>query len=640
MNPTLLADNNAPKAATSSASTTGQPATFYSIAKPLIDRGLSIIPVKPKEKKPLLGATSRTNNAETLAAWADVYPNANVGIVADENFTILETDNEQKFRDTVRQITGNEIPVTACSTSGRPNRCAWIFKRTQACLDNCPVVPGIFEFRNKNQYVVGPGSIHPSSSTYHWKNDAPIAEFPSWLMPTLEQMAAAYSGTGTGTGIGEHVKTGAVATLREAYLANLEPHDMLKLDKSEVVIGQDERHYTLMSVAGFLHDGDRSEDDIANILIEVRGKFCDEGGREVDDSEVYRIAEWVTRREPFQAEPTNIEAFAEGTIAFGSQTDLDVYRDERKKSWRTLFHTKSQTVDAPPITFAIDGFLQEGGVTMLGGKPGHGKTLFALAMAKSLVTGTPLFGHFVVPRKSERVIYLIPESGLTPFASRLRTFGLTDHVEEDFFYRTFSIADEEDILLTDSRMREACRGADVFLDTAVRFMEGDENASSEQKVFAKNLFSLLKAGARTVTGLHHSPKSFERDNYMSLENVLRGSGDIGAMLAGCWGSYQIDKATNRLFIENVKARDFLPCEPFIIEGRPFLDTTGAFKMINQPGTAGSFNSYKPRNQSGRPVAGKQDKQAEAKRLKATGLSNRQIAAAIGVDHKTVGSWTR
>jgi len=312
-------------------------------------------------------------------------------------------------------------------------------------------------------------------------------------------------------------------------------------------------------------------------------------------------------------------------------------------NWRGLFHTREETEKAPPITFAIEGFLQETGITMLGGLPGHGKTLVALAMVRALLEGSPLFGYFKVPRPAERIVYMIPESGLTPFASRLKTFQLVDHVGGKLFYRTFSAKDGEDLLITDPRIRKACEGADVFLDTAVRFMDGDENAVAEQKIFARNLFALLRAGARTVTGLHHAPKSFEKDNYMSLENILRGSGDIGAMLTSCWGLRQIDKTANRLFIENAKARDFLPSDSFIIEGRPHLDATGYFKMTASPGVAGTLNQNKPRKcgvrASGRPEHPEKAMKMEViLKQREEGKSLREIGAAVGLDHKTVGNW--
>jgi len=79
---------------------------------------------------------------------------------------------------------------------------------------------------------------------------------------------------------------------------------------------------------------------------------------------------------------------------------------------------KSMT-EAPTITLAINGFFLQGGVTMIGALPGH-KTLVALSMAKALLEGKPLFGHFHTPRKSDRILYLIPESSLSPFAARLK----------------------------------------------------------------------------------------------------------------------------------------------------------------------------------------------------------------------------
>ena len=43
---------------------------------------------------------------------------------------------------------------------------------------------------------------------------------------------------------------------------------------------------------------------------------------------------------------------------------------------------------------------------------------------------------------------------------------------------------------------------------------------------------------------HHSSKAFEKQTYMSLENVLRGSGDIGALCATCGGVKQVDGSAN------------------------------------------------------------------------------------------------
>jgi hypothetical protein len=292
--------------------------------------------------------------------------------------------------------------------------------------------------------------------------------------------------------------------------------------------------------------------------------------------------------------------------------------------------------NAPPARFAIDGFLQEEGITLIGGLAGHGKTLCMLAMVRALLDGGKLFGRFAVNKPAERIIYLIPEAGLGPFFARLKMFHLEQYVrEERLFCRTLSAKGQ--LSLTDPRLLEAAKGSDVFLDTAIRFMEGDENSAAEQKLFAESLFNLQRAGARTITGAHHSPKSFGKDSVMTLENVLRGSGDIGAMLTTCWGLSQIDAAKNRIYVQNVKARDFLPCEPFIIQGRPSIDEKGYFELTEPPGFAGNLSDNK--GKGGRPEsAGKEQKLPEARRMKAEGSSHQEIADALGISKGTVSKW--
>ena len=311
------------------------------------------------------------------------------------------------------------------------------------------------------------------------------------------------------------------------------------------------------------------------------------------------------------------------------------------QNWRSIFHTVEEFEKAAPLQFAISGFLQEAGVTLIGGLAGHGKTLLMLAMAKALLEERPLFGYepFSIPRPAQRVLYLIPESSLGPFWSRIKLFQLQDYIRNDrLLVRTLS--SREQVSLKDPRLLKAAEGADVFLDTAVRFMDGSENDVESTRPFVQTLFDLLTAGARTITGAHHAPKGFEGQDYMGLENVLRGSGDIGAGLSTAWGVRQIDPVRNQLYIQNLKPRDFQPCEPFILEGRPHLDTTGQFKMIAEPGEAGELSEHLTRRgKAGRPATeSKTEKMAEAADLRAQGVSIRETAEKLGVSKSCVSKW--
>lgn len=617
--------------------------SFKDLALPLAVRGIPVIPVQPLSKTTYItgGEERGTTEVEKILAWDQENPDYNVGCLGTlAGVTILDCD-EPGLVARIQKETGKKLPKTfavkAINGGGH-----LYFRQTDASRRVANKVgEGVFELRGANLYVVGPGSRVQDDKgnlgQYRVVCDAPIADFPDWLEQWILQNSSSKKGAATG-----EVDQDSYVRLRKSYQQNLNPEDMLGLENLTI----ESLHPTLHSLACLLHDGRRTEDEVADVLERLAAEY---GHREARGrQEIDSIVEHAFKKEPceFTLDESHpaLAAFTRGLRIFATQAELNAYVEQaRETSWRALFHTRAEADSAPPITFAIEKFLQEDGITMLGALPGHNKTNVALAMVRALLEGSPLFNHFGVPRPSERVVYLIPESGLTPFVSRLKTFKLMDYIGDRLFFRTFSAKDDEILKLDDERLREACEGADVFLDTAVRFMDGDENAVMDQKIFARNLFTLLRTGARTVTGLHHAPKSFEKLDYMSLENILRGSGDLGAMLCACWGLRQVDNQRNRVFIENVKARDFLACEPFIIEGRPHLDVDGYFKLTDSPGIAGSLNQNKPKREgaprSGRPDnPDKLEKMTRIRELHADGKSSREIATEVGVSFKTVCRW--
>jgi hypothetical protein len=64
--------------------------------------------------------------------------------------------------------------------------------------------------------------------------------------------------------------------------------------------------------------------------------------------------------------------------------------------------------------------------------------------------------------------------------------------------------------LSDPRILFAAKGAHVFLDTATRFGEGDENSAGDnQRGLANDIFALLGSGAWSVIAAHHSVEIWE-----------------------------------------------------------------------------------------------------------------------------------
>ena len=55
---------------------------------------------------------------------------------------------------------------------------------------------------------------------------------------------------------------------------------------------------------------------------------------------------------------------------------------------------------------------------------------------------------------------------------------------------------------------------------------------------------------------------------MALETVLRGTGDIGAMVSVAYGVRMIDRNKTLVHVENIKSRDFVSPPAFQIRGDP------------------------------------------------------------------------
>jgi DnaB-like helicase N terminal domain/AAA domain len=262
-------------------------------------------------------------------------------------------------------------------------------------------------------------------------------------------------------------------------------------------------------------------------------------------------------------------------------------------AWRDMFHSYAEFEESAQLSFAIGGFLQNAGATMIGGLSGHGKTLILCSITKALLAGrgTRLWDVFPVEENAVRVVYLIPECSLAPFKHRLKLFRIYDALapnDDRLLVRTLSKGPTP--CLSDPRILYGAKGAHVILDTAARFGEGDENSASDNsRGLANDIFALLASGARSVIAAHHSPKSFSKETMMTLENVLRGSGDVGAMLTTSWGIKQLDPASNIIHIENIKPRDFQPCAPFQIIGRPYIDEEGDFRILKRPGECGTLS---------------------------------------------------
>jgi AAA domain/Primase C terminal 1 (PriCT-1) len=406
--------------------------------------------------------------------------------------------------------------------------------KSKACGNND--LGGVFEFKQWHRYVIAEGSVRRAEPdaglTYTVIDPSPIIPIPDWIVDKLPK------------------KLKVAATPGEK-------------------VGHGGRHEYLTGVAGKLRNSGMDRDALEAALIPINDSMLTEP---LPLSDLAHIAASVSRYPVPEPEPPLIIA--------GTRAPKPVVRVEEKvvTDWRQHFHTKDEALNAPPITFLIQDFLQCEGVTAIAAPVRERKSLIALNVTHSLLTGEKLFDHFEVVKKPARVLYLCPEVSLGPFTDRVRKIGLLDYVGDRFFYRTMSA--EGHLALNDTALRDALPGSVVILDTAIRFLEGDENSSAHIRVFADSIFALLRNGTEAVVLLHHSPK--DMGDTMTLETAMRGSGDMGAFLASCWGTRLQDPTKpyeSASFLSNLKQRDFesqdfeVTCQPdclMRIVGNPAL----------------------------------------------------------------------
>jgi Bifunctional DNA primase/polymerase, N-terminal/AAA domain len=614
--------------------------------------------------------TEKLTTAALQAWWDGLECNIGIALYLSD-LTVLDIDegidSEDELLDFLKEF---NLPITRCVKSGRVSSFGchlyYIGKMMSGSFSipwRGKTVKG--EVKSKDKYVVSEGSFHKSGQQYRRLWDMPPATTPRDLFHDILTnhplvKAKAQEPVTPAPFDGQAVTPEQFETWAEKYGEdmidagfNLQKNARMFLrvqgcpwKDAHTTPSNDDTDFAVFVGAGPLsvkcvHESCKSAWTETSGWKSYRAWLKKTTGKDIPLQEFGRA--YVSELVPLgKGVLPNGSSASGGDMPEAQTTNATEPTDDDVKS---IFHSESDYDNVKPVTFAISGFLQEDAVTFIGGLSGHSKTLILLAMAKALLEGTPLFGHapFSVPTAATRVVYLIPESTLSPFKERMKIFGLEKFFRAGkFLFRTLSC--DEDVDLTDPRILKATKGAHVFLDTAVRFMDGEEVVDSKR--FAETVFRILKSGARSVTAAHHSAKAFEKQTYMSLENILRGSGDLGALCATCWGVKQVDEKLNQVLVKNCKPRDFQPCEPFVIQGRPFIDDTGTFQIVAVDvcfdGKNHVFQSLMI-TQEMQAVLDTYTPDKQAKLLSA--LSGRQkhtpktvIAEQLGVSDTTVHNW--
>jgi AAA domain/Bifunctional DNA primase/polymerase, N-terminal len=173
--------------------------TFRDLASALTSRGLSVVPIQPGTKVVHTelcpnGALDAANGTPAgllqIAIWDRACPAAGVGVVATpDTVFLLDFDDLSYVPPTI-------LDDAFCVETGS-GKLHYYFrhfaetrsygnKAIKGAKDADGGVHEAWSFRGRNQYVVGPGSIHPDTGKpYFIKHDAPITEPSEALLAWL-----------------------------------------------------------------------------------------------------------------------------------------------------------------------------------------------------------------------------------------------------------------------------------------------------------------------------------------------------------------------------------------------------------------------------------------------------------------------
>lgn len=582
---------------------------FKAVAVRAHARGQRVLPIKVGAKAPSMKWKGSAIDTDDTAQWAEhsrqwieecaaKFSDEAVAVLAKPNeFCFIDEDKSEEFRKGYEAFAGEPFPNTF-TTLSQPNHCQshWLQTDATRALGNIPQANEIIlSFRQNNLYVLSEGSPHPKGGFYEVVDSTPAIPMPDKLvvyMRSLRDQVPASASTG-----------------RKVAASEFSERPRLY---DGVVYGPGERNNRLSQYLYHRWVLERcSEDELRRDAQAFNETKCQPP---LDDEEVRQ-----TLQGKLDLEQIGSGLWRDGKPIPQPNPDADKAQESSPQAQDIGLGITQELIDAnfpaydgkPPKMprTLIDGFLM-GGVNFFGSLSGVGKSWVALAVAKALTTGEPLFGVYPV-KEIVPVLYLIPESDEADFKYRLGVMKMTQNPEL-FRYRTISQGQTLSLTneLTLAAIKYLHHGGKyahvlVIADTAIRFMPaGKDMASATNNTLSNDAERLQSPDvAADLLFLHHPPKASSKAD-MTLENVLRDTGDFGAMSNCVFGFRRDEKlfdygdGPEELDVINVKTRSPEKPKPFRLrlkrraqdgenEGRPVsvIEELGTLEFIGSDAMA-------------------------------------------------------
>ena len=155
--------------------------------------GWSVIPVRAREKRPLIAWQDHQRDRATVSElrhWFGRWPDANIGIVtgAISQLVVLDVDpkHDGEASVTLLERRHGPLPATVEAISGGGGRHLY-FRHPGGHVRNKVALAQGIDLRGDGGMIVAPPSVHPSGARYAWRpghapEESTLAPLPRWLL--------------------------------------------------------------------------------------------------------------------------------------------------------------------------------------------------------------------------------------------------------------------------------------------------------------------------------------------------------------------------------------------------------------------------------------------------------------------------
>jgi hypothetical protein len=491
---------------------------FLQIAQPLVEAGFKIHPLYSVNangvcqcpegstcssvgKHPILKGWQHkaTSNLAAVKGWAYQYPNANVGVLIEPGFIVLDIDprngGQVSFEGLLEQY--DPMPETLTVQTGGGG---WHYylKLPDIALTQLPAnlaaigFPGI-DVKAPGSYVVGPGSLHKSGQPYEWEvSSSPdlieMATAPEWLITLI-------------TGV-THVGVREPQTIISKPLKDGEGRNQLLHKVGSSLKGQ--------GVCNHL---------IASSLPAVNQALCLDP---LPDGELENIIKSVSKypepsrsAPPIEFPPDEAEGAKPRKAKIMPEITLISLPELQKKEF-------------PAVKWIIPGMLPEGMCLFAGGSK-MGKSWFALDLAIQVAQGGVILGDREVLHG--KVIYFALEDNARRL--KVRCAKLLNGIEGPsnlLFSTAIPKLDQTGLTALISVLNDHPDCVLVIIDTMVRATPAksgnrtDYDADSE---ILGRIQSLAGEKGICILFIHHTRKDGQRTGDDPFQEILGSTGIVG-----------------------------------------------------------------------------------------------------------------